>query len=70
LKKELGALKEQLDHMLAQRKIAESDANMGAPIIIIPKPYRKLQFCINYHGFNVVMVKDLYLLLLMDELRD
>jgi hypothetical protein len=40
--KELRALSEYLDQMLAQGKITESDANMGAPIIFVPKPNGKL----------------------------
>jgi hypothetical protein len=36
--KELGALREYLDRMLAEGKITESDANMGVPIIFVPKP--------------------------------
>jgi hypothetical protein len=42
LEKESGALREYLDRMLEQGKIRESDANMGAPIIFVPKPNRKL----------------------------
>jgi hypothetical protein len=41
-KKELAALREYLDRMLEQGKITESDANMGAPIIFVPKPNGKL----------------------------
>jgi hypothetical protein len=39
---ELGTLREYLDRMLEQGKITESDANMGAPIIFVPKPNGKL----------------------------
>jgi hypothetical protein len=56
--------------MLKQGKITESDANMGAPIIFVLKPNGKLQLCVDYRGFNVVTIKDLYPLPLMDELRD
>jgi hypothetical protein len=56
--------------MLAQGKITESDANMGAPIIFIPKPNGKLRLCVDYRGLNAVTIKDPYPLPLMDELRD
>jgi hypothetical protein len=42
LEKELGALKEYLDCMLAQGKITKSDANIKVPIIFVPKPNEKL----------------------------
>jgi hypothetical protein len=56
--------------MLAQKKIAESDANLGVPIIVIVKPNRKPRLCINYQDLNTVTIKDSYPLPLMDELRD
>jgi hypothetical protein len=68
--KELGALREYLDCILAQGKITESDANMGAPIIFIPKPNGKLRLYVNYRGLNMVTIKDPYPLPFMDELRD
>jgi hypothetical protein len=68
--KELEALREYLDCMLAQGKITESNANMGAPIIFIPKPNGKLRLCVNYRGLNIVTKIDAYPIGLMDELRD
>jgi site-specific recombinase XerC len=68
--KELGALREYLDYMLEKGKITESNANMGAPMIFIPKPNRKLQQCVDYRGLNAITIKDLYSSPLMDELRD
>jgi hypothetical protein len=56
--------------MLAEGKITESDANMGAPIIFVPKPNGKLRLCVDYRGLNVVTIKDPDPLPLMDELRD
>jgi hypothetical protein len=58
--KELGALQEYLDRKLAQGKITESNANMGAPIIFVPKQNRKLQLCVDYRGLNAVTLKDPY----------
>jgi hypothetical protein len=56
--------------MLKQGKITESDANMGAPMILVPKPNGKLQMFVDYRGLNAVTVKDPYLLPLMDKLRN
>jgi hypothetical protein len=42
LKNESGASREYLDRMLEQGKTTEFDANMGAPIIFVPKPNGKL----------------------------
>jgi hypothetical protein len=56
--------------MLSQGKIVESDANMGTPIIFVPKPNGKLQPCIDYRGWNAVIIKEPYPLPLMDELRN
>jgi hypothetical protein len=68
--KELGALREYLDPMLAEGRITESDANMGAPRIVVPKPNGKLRLGVDYRGLNVVTIKDSYPLLLMDKLRN
>jgi hypothetical protein len=56
--------------MLAQGKITESDANMGALIIFVLKPNGKFRLCVDYGGLNAVIIKDPYPLPLMDELRD
>jgi hypothetical protein len=48
LEKELEALQENLDCRLARGKIAESNTNMGAPIIFVSKSNGKLQFFVNY----------------------
>jgi hypothetical protein len=48
LEKELDALREYLDRMLAQEKLVESDINMGTLIIFVPKPNEKLRLCVDY----------------------
>jgi hypothetical protein len=68
--KELEALREYLDRMLAEGKISISDANMGLPIFFVPKPDEMLGLCVNYRGLNVVTIQDTYLLPLMNKLRD
>jgi hypothetical protein len=45
--KQLRALREYLDRMLEQGKITEFNANMGAPIIFVPKLNGKLRLCVN-----------------------
>jgi putative transposase len=56
--------------MLKQGKITESDANIGALIIFVPKPNGKLQLCVDYRRLDMVTIKDPYPLPLMDKLRD
>jgi hypothetical protein len=56
--------------MLEQGKLTESNANMGVPIIFVPKPNGKLRVFVDYRGLNVVTIKDSYPLLLMNELWD
>src|SRR4051794_16462784 len=52
-------------------KIRPSTSSMGAPILLVPKPYsRGLQLCINYQGLNKITKKNHYPLPLMDKLRD
>jgi hypothetical protein len=68
--KEFSALREYLDRMLAEGKIAKSDANMGACIIFLSKPNLKLRLCVDYRQLNAVTIKVLYSLPLMEELGD
>jgi hypothetical protein len=68
--KELGALREYLDHMLKQGKITKSNMNMGAPIIFVLKGNGKFRLRVDYRGLNVVTIKDPYPLPLINELRD
>jgi hypothetical protein len=56
--------------LLEKGKITESDVNMEAPIIFVPKPNGKLQPHVNNRRLNAVTIKDPYPLPLMDELRD
>jgi hypothetical protein len=70
LEKVLGALRAYLDCILEQGKITKSDANMGVPIILVPKPNRKLQLCVDYRELNAVTINDSYPLPLIDELRN
>ena len=68
---ELTALREYLEMMLASRKIRPSMFSTGTLILFVPKPYgRGLRLCVNYQGLNKITVKNYYLLLLMDKLRD
>jgi putative transposase len=56
--------------MLAQGKITESDANMGAPIIFVPKPNGKLWLYVDYRELDVITVKNPNPLPLINELQD
>jgi hypothetical protein len=68
--KELGALREYWDGMFEQGKPTKSDANMGARVIFVPKPNRKLRLCVDYRELNVVTSMDPYHLPLIHELRN
>jgi hypothetical protein len=56
--------------MLEQGKITESDVNMGAPIIFVPKPVGKLRPCFDYRKLNAITIKDPYPFPLIDKLKD
>ena len=68
---ELTALREYLETMLASGKIRPSTSSAGAPILFVPKPHsRGLRLCVDYQGLNKIIVKNHYLLPLIDKLRD
>jgi hypothetical protein len=56
--------------MLAEGKVTKSNANMGPPIIFIPKPNGKLRLLVDYRALHVVTIKDPYALPLIDDLRE
>jgi hypothetical protein len=70
LEKEVEVLREYLDCILVQRKITEFNIYIETLIIFDLKPNGKLQLCVDYRKLNVVTIKDLYQLPLMDKLRD
>jgi hypothetical protein len=56
--------------MLAKGKITESDANLEAPILFVPKYNGKFHLCVDYHGLNAGTIKDPYPLPLMNKRRE
>src|SRR5437588_12919396 len=68
--KELKALREYLEEMLAAGKIRRSGSPAAAPILFVPKPDGTLRLCIDYRGLNKITIKIRYPLPLMNELRD
>jgi hypothetical protein len=68
---ELKALREYLDKILSIGKIQPSKSPAGAPILFVPKPYRRgIQLCIEYRDLNRILVSNWYPGPLMNELRD
>ena len=67
---ELKALDEYLTKALAKDWIQESKSPVSAPVLFIPRKSGELRFCINYQDLNITIVKNHYLLLLINELLD
>ena len=43
---------------------------MESPVLFILKKDGKKRLCVDYRKLNIIIVKDYYILLLVDELRD
>ena len=68
-KKELDALWDYIREMEDHGKIRRSSSPIGAPILFVPKPDRRLPLCVDYRGSNKITIKNKYPLPLMSELR-
>ena len=51
-------------------KISRLSSPARAPILFVPKPDGSLRLCIDYRGLNKITIKNKYLLLLINQLRD
>ena len=65
---ELKALDIYLNNTLTKDWIWELKSSAGAPILFVPKKSNELHLYINYCGLNIIMIKNWYLLLLINEL--
>ena len=66
----LKVLKEYIDESIKKGIIRESTSPAGVLIFFIGKKDRGVRPIIDYRGLNNITVKDWYILLLADELRD
>ena len=64
---ELLVLKKYLDDNLIKEFIQASFSSAAFSILFVHKPEDGLQFCVNYRGLNVIMIKNCYPLLLIRE---
>ena len=67
---ELGTLKAYIKTNLANSFIRPSKPPTGAPILFDRKLDGSLQLCVDYQGLNNLMIKNRYLLPLIEELLD
>ena len=70
LETKLKVLKEYIDKSIKKGIIRESISLAGVLIFFIGKKDRGIRPIIDYRGLNNITVKDWYILLLVDELRD
>jgi RNase H-like domain found in reverse transcriptase/Reverse transcriptase (RNA-dependent DNA polymerase)/Integrase zinc binding domain len=55
---------------MAKGLIRESQSLVGALVMFVSKKDRKLRLCVDYCKLNEIIVKDCYVLLRANELRD
>ena len=70
LEAKLKVLKEYINESIKKGIIRESISLVEALIFFIGKKDRGIRPIINYRGLNNIIIKDQYILLLVDELRD
>jgi hypothetical protein len=68
--KELGVLREYIDENLKKGFIRESKSPAGSPILFILKKNGSLRLCVDYRGFNTIIIKNRYPLPNIRELQD
>jgi hypothetical protein len=63
-------LKKDCDDMLHQGIIRGCTSAISSPVLLVKKADNTWRFCINYQELNTKMVKDKFLILVVDELLD
>jgi len=66
----LKILREYIQVNKARGYIRKSESLAGYPILFAPKKDGKLRLCVDYRYLNDITVKNRYLLLLPEEIRD
>jgi hypothetical protein len=71
LEKELIALREYINENLKEKKYIRFLALLARyPVLFVPKLNGKLRMCIDYRQFNIITVKNRYILFLIYEMQD
>ena len=61
-------MKKYIDKHLGKNFIQPSSSAAASPILLVRKPKRGLQFCIDYQALNAVIIKNRYPILLISEI--
>jgi len=67
--RELQVLQEYINEMEHSGKIRRSSAQIGTPILFVPKPDGTLRLCVDYRGLNKITIKNKSPMPLMNELH-
>src|SRR5436190_18458352 len=70
LEEELKTLREFINIFIKRGWLQESMSLVGAPIIFVPKKNKKKSLVVNYQRLNNITIKDKYIVLLVDEIRE
>ncbi|KAL1952678.1 hypothetical protein VTO42DRAFT_4462 [Malbranchea cinnamomea] len=66
--KELETLRKYLEDSIGKGWIRESKSPVDVPVLFAPKADGSLRLCVDYRGLNLLMIKNRYLLPLIDEI--
>ena len=67
---ELCIIKKYLEENLSKGWIRASKSPAAAPVLLVKKPGGGIQFCVNYHSLNKIIIKNRYPLPLIKETLD
>src|SRR5438045_5087809 len=70
LEEELKMLREFIDVFMKREWIQESMSLVGALVMFVPKKNGKKKLVVDYQRLNNITIKDKYIVLLVDEMRE